>query len=103
MEIENHSTRVSDKDFEAIKEQLGAKGNEVLDKLTLRDGEVDVRQLSEKEHWQIQYRFMNDQLNAYNLMIQTLLDMNLILLESLSESKKKKVIDKLDGIKKGKK
>jgi hypothetical protein len=43
---------------------------------------------------------MNDTLNAYNLMINTMLDINLIMLESLSHNKKEKIVKLLDGIKK---
>ena len=102
MEIINESTRLTQEQFDEVKKQLETKPNDVLQEIKLRIGEVDVRQLSEVDKWQLQYRFMNDQLNAYNLMIQTLLDMNLVLIESLPLHKKKEVLEKLDGIKKGK-
>lgn len=102
MEIVNESTRLSPEQFEELKKKLEEKPNEVITDIKLRVGETDVRHITEQDKWQIQYRFMNDQLNAYNVMIQTLLDMNIILIESLPVHKKKEVLEKLDGIKKGK-
>lgn len=99
MEIINNSTRVSDETIKELKGRLEGKPAEVLTELKLRPGETDIRQLSDADFKQATYRFMNDTLNAYNLMIHTLLDIEIILLESLSENKKAKVKEKLDGIK----
>jgi hypothetical protein len=100
MKIENHSKIVSDEAVKKLEEHFNDNKNEVLKEITLRKGETDIRQLSEAEFRQAIYRYMNDSLNGMNLMIQTVLDINLILLESLSNNKKKKVMEILDGFKK---
>lgn len=101
IKIENNSTRVSEETAKELEKRLNeGKPNEVLTEVKLRAGETDVRQLSDAEFKQAMYRFMNDSLNAYNLLITTLLDINLILLESLSHNKKEKIVKLLDGIKK---
>lgn len=99
--IENNSTRVSEETVKELEKRLNeVKPNEVLKEVKLRVGETDVRQLGEADFKQAVYRFMNDSLNAYNLLINTLLDINLIMLESLSQNKKEKIVKLLDGIKK---
>ncbi len=99
--IENNSTRVSEETVKELEKRLNeVKPNEVLKEVKLRAGETDVRQLSDADFKQALYRFMNDSLNAYNLLINTLLDINLIMLESLSHNKKEKIVKLLDGIKK---
>jgi len=98
MEIINNSTRLSDEQFQELKKRMAEKLNEVLTELKLRPGETDIRQLSDADFKQAVYRYMNDTLNAYNLMIHTLLDIEIVLLESLPEGKKKYVKDKLDKI-----
>jgi hypothetical protein len=100
MKIENHSKIVSDEVAKQIEDKLNDNQNEILKEVRLRKGETDVRQLSEAEFKQAIYRYMNDSLNGMNLMIQTLLDINLILMEGLSSNKKKRVIAMLDGINK---
>jgi hypothetical protein len=100
MKIENHSKIVSDEVAKQIEDKLNDNQNEILKEVRLRKGETDVRQLSEAEFKQAIYRYMNDSLNGMNLMIQTLLDINLILMEGLSANKKKRVIAMLDGINK---
>jgi hypothetical protein len=99
--IENNSTKVSEETVKELEKRLNeVKANEVLKEVKLRAGETDVKQLSDAEFKQAMYRFMNDTLNAYNLMINTMLDINLIMLESLSHNKKEKIVKLLDGIKK---
>ena len=100
MKIENHSKIVSDEVAKQIEDKLNDNQNEILKEVRLRKGETDVRQLSEADFKQAIYRYMNDSLNGMNLMIQTLLDINLILMEGLSSNKKKRVIAMLDGINK---
>jgi hypothetical protein len=96
MEIKNESTRVSDEAVEKAVEKLEGI-NEVLKEIKLRKGEVDVRELSPKDVIQAQYRFMNDMLTIGNYMVQSLSDITIVLLESLSQNKKKKVLDALNG------
>jgi hypothetical protein len=99
--IENNSTRVSEDTVKELEKRLNdVKPNEILKEVKLRAGETDVKQLSDAEFKQAMYRFMNDTLNAYNLIINTMLDINLIMLESLSHNKKEKIVKLLDGIKK---
>jgi hypothetical protein len=100
MKIENQSKIVSDEVVKELEARLNDNHNEVLKEIKLRKGETDVRELSDKEFKQAIYRFMNDSLNGMNVMIQTVLDINLILLEGLSANKKKKVMAMLDGVKK---
>jgi hypothetical protein len=100
MKIENHSKIVSDEVAKQIEDKLNDNQNEILKEVRLRKGETDVRQLSEADFKQAIYRYMNDSLNGMNLMIQTLLDINLILMEGLSANKKKRVMAMLDGINK---
>ncbi len=96
MEIKNESSRVSDEAVEKAVEKLEGV-NEILKEIKLRKGEVDVRELSPKDLIQAQYRFMNDMLTLGNYMVQSLSDITIVLLESLSQNKKKKVLDALNG------
>lgn len=96
MEIKNESSRVSDEAVEKAVEKLEGV-NEILKEIKLRKGEVDVRELSQKDLIQAQYRFMNDMLTLGNYMVQSLSDITIVLLESLSQNKKKKVLDALNG------
>jgi hypothetical protein len=96
MEIKNESSRVSDEAVEKAVEKLEV-ANEILKEIKLRKGEVDVRELSPKDLIQAQYRFMNDMLTLGNYMVQSLSDITIVLLESLSQNKKKKVLDALNG------
>lgn len=100
MKIENHSKIVSDEAVKKLEEHFNDNKNEVLKEILLRKGETDVRQLGEADFKQAIYRYMNDSLNGMNLMIQTLLDINIVLLEGLSANKRKKVMEALDGLKK---
>jgi len=100
MKIDNQSTIVSDEAVKELEKRLNDNKNEVLTEVKLRKGETDVRELSDKDFKQAIYRYMNDNLNGLNLMIQTLLDINIILLEGLSTNKKKRVMEMLDGVKK---
>jgi hypothetical protein len=100
MKIDNQSTIVSDEAVKELEKRLNDNKNEILKEITLRKGETDVRQLSETDFKQAIYRYMNDSLNGMNLMIQTLLDINIVLLEGLSANKKKRVMEMLDGVKK---
>ncbi len=101
IKIENNSKSVSDEAVANLEKELN-QPNEILTEIKLRPGEVDVRELSDKDFKQACYRFMNDTLNALNLQNQTLLDINLIIFESLSANKKQKVANILNGIKKPK-
>ena len=96
MEIKNESKLVSDEAVKKAVEKLEGI-NEVLKEIKLRKGEVDVRELSPKDVIQAQYRFMNDMLTIGNYMVQSLSDITIVLLESLSQNKKKKVLDALNG------
>lgn len=100
IKIENQSKIVSDEVAKQLEEKLNDNKNEILKEIKLRKGETNVRQLSDQDFKQAIYRYMNDSLNGMNLMIQTLLDINLILLEGLSLNKKKRVMELLDGVKK---
>lgn len=101
IKIQNNSKTVSDEAVAKLQEELN-RTNEVLKEIRLRPGEVDVRELSDQDFKQACYRFMNDTLNALNLQNQTQLDINIILLESLSAKKKQKVADALNGLQKAK-
>lgn len=97
MKIENHSKIVSDEAVKKLEEHFADNKNEKLKEISLRKGEVDVRELSDSEFKQVVYRWMNDMLTLANLQAQTLNDLEIILLETLSHNKKKRVAELLDG------
>lgn len=99
IKLENHSTAVSDEAVANLEKALN-KTNEILTEIKLRPQEVDVRELPEKDFKQATYRFMNDMLNAVNMISQTLVDLEIIVLESLSANKKQKAIDAINGVEK---
>jgi hypothetical protein len=99
IKIEKASTAVSDEAVANLEKELN-KTNEVLTEIKLRPQEVDVRELPDKDFKQATYRFMNDTLNALNMISQTLVDLEIIVLESLSANKKQKAIDALNGVEK---
>jgi len=97
IKIKNASKTVSDEAVAKLEKELN-KPNEVLTEIKLRPQEVDVRQLSDADFKQATYRFMNDMLNAVNMISQTLVDLEIIVLESLSANKKQKAIDAINGV-----
>lgn len=96
MQIDNQSKIVSEETIEELNKRLNP-ANEVLKELKLRAGETDVRELSDADFKQAQYRFMNDTLTALNYIVTTLADISVILIESQSEYKKKHIREVLDG------
>lgn len=65
--------------------------NQVLTELKLRTGEIDVRQLSEADMNQINYRFMNDMLTIMNNLMTSMVEIEVKLDAMLTPKQQEKI------------
>lgn len=74
------------------------KGNPIAETLTLEDGEMDCRQLSDADMKQILVRLNKNVADGFNVLIDALNYLTLLQLESLAPSKKAEVQKRIDAI-----
>lgn len=106
IKIINESSQVSDEEAkklqEVVNQELGIKheklGNPVALGLTLVDGEIDVRELPDKDFKQVLVRLNKNVADGFNVLIDQLNYLTLLMLESLAPSKKAEVMKRLDAI-----
>lgn len=75
------------------------KGNPIAENLLLEDGEMDCRQLSDADMKQVIIRLNKNVADGFNVLIDELNYITLVLLESLAPSKKAEVMKRIDAIK----
>ena len=106
LKVINESKEVSQEEVEKIQKVVDEafnprpkKGNPIAENLSLEDGEVDVRELPDKDFKQLLARMNKNIADGFNMVIDQQNYIILVLLESLAPSKKAEVMKRIDAVK----
>lgn len=105
LKVINESQNVTAEEVEQIQKVVDEafnpkpkQGNPIAEKLTLEDGELDVRELPDKDFKQLIARMLKNMTDGFNILIDSTNYNTLVQLESKSPSKKAEVLRRIDKV-----